>query len=77
MEREIELKDLCRICAVGSESEAVYPLIVNNELTNLGEKFVSCLGIQVGFHGWHLNMKIDLFITYFFYIHLIYLTDQV
>ena len=41
---------LCRICAIDVTNEhqtASHPLIENNQITELGEKFISCLGIQV------------------------------
>lgn len=39
---------VCRICAVAVDEDATsHILIKNNKITELGEKFISCLGIQV------------------------------
>lgn len=39
---------MCRICAVPVDDEtASHLLISNNDVTELGKKFISCLGIQV------------------------------
>lgn len=48
-ENEISIQNLCRICAVTAENDVLHPLIENNRLTELGETFVSCLGLQVNF----------------------------
>lgn len=56
--KEVDLKQLCRICGidVGADSSS-HLLIENNEITDLGEIFISCLGIQV-----NNNIKCDLII---------------
>lgn len=46
--KEMDPMQMCRICAVDVNGDiASHPLIQNNEITELGEKFISCLGIQV------------------------------
>lgn len=46
--KEVELRKLCRICAVDfSNDTSQHFLFENNVITNLGETFISCLGIQV------------------------------
>lgn len=46
--KEVDLRQLCRICAVDVGNEtAQHSLIESNEITELGEVFISCLGIQV------------------------------
>lgn len=44
---EIDVKDLCRICASGSGKDAVFLLIDGDVKTELGEIFESCIGLQV------------------------------
>lgn len=44
---EIDVRDLCRICAAGSGKDALYPLIDENGPTDLGEIFEICIGLQV------------------------------
>lgn len=46
--KEMELKQLCRICAVDvSNDTGQHYLFENDAITDLGETFISCLGIQV------------------------------
>lgn len=47
-QREMDPTQMCRICAVAVDEDAASHLLIrNNEITELGEKFISCLGIQV------------------------------
>lgn len=40
--------EMCRICAVDVANDTVAHLLIeNNQITDLGEKFISCLSIQV------------------------------
>lgn len=42
---------MCRICAVDVDHDTASHLLINhNQITDLGEKFISCLGIQVSEH---------------------------
>lgn len=47
--KDMDPMQLCRICAVNvaDDDASSYLLIKNNVVTELGEKFISCLGIQV------------------------------
>lgn len=46
--KEVDLKQLCRICGIDVGADATSHLLIeNNEITDLGEIFISCLGIQV------------------------------
>lgn len=46
--RSDDLRQMCRICAVDLVDDTVLHLLIeNNEITKLGEIFISCLGIQV------------------------------
>lgn len=46
--REIDPMQMCRICAVDvADDSGSHLLIENNQITELGGKFISCLGIQV------------------------------
>lgn len=46
--KELELGQLCRICSVDvSNDTGQHFLFENNVITDLGEIFISCLGIQV------------------------------
>lgn len=48
--KEIDPMQMCRICAVDVADDSVpHLLIENNQITELGEKFISCLGIQVSY----------------------------
>lgn len=56
---ESDLRQICRICVADVSDEAAsHSLIENDEVTGLGEKFISCLGIQVScilvLHGYRL-----------------------
>lgn len=45
---EPDIRQMCRICAGDVSDEALsHSLIENDAITGLGEKFISCLGIQV------------------------------
>lgn len=44
---EIDVRDLCRICAAGSGKDALYPLLDGDIPTELGEIFEICIGLQV------------------------------
>lgn len=45
---DMDPTQLCRICAVDIADDAsLHLLIEKNIVTELGEKFISCLGIQV------------------------------
>lgn len=47
-QRAVDPMQMCRICAVAVDEDAApHFLIKNNQITELGEKFISCLGIQV------------------------------
>lgn len=47
-QRDIDPTQMCRICAVTVDDETASHLLINhNDVTELGEKFISCLGIQV------------------------------
>lgn len=46
--KEVELGQLCRICAVDvSNDTGQHFLLENNVITDLGKTYISCLGIQV------------------------------
>lgn len=46
--KDIDLKQLCRICSVHIDEEnPSHTLINHNTITDLGEIFISCLGLQV------------------------------
>lgn len=49
VKKDMDPLQMCRICAVDVANDiASHPLIdENNEITELGVKFKSCLGIQV------------------------------
>lgn len=45
---EIDVRDLCRICASGSGKDALFPLIDSqSNPTELGEIYEICIGLQV------------------------------
>lgn len=45
---DMDPMQMCRICAVAVDEDATsHILIKNNRITELGEKYISCLGIQV------------------------------
>lgn len=45
---DIDPMQLCRICAVDVADDATQHLLIQyHTVTELGEKFISCLGIQV------------------------------
>lgn len=45
--RDQLLKHLCRICSFESDTNALYSLIGNEELTDIGEMFRDCLHLDV------------------------------
>lgn len=46
--KDMDPMQLCRICAVDVADDASSHLLIEkNIVTELGEKFISCLGIQV------------------------------
>lgn len=45
--KDMDPLQLCRICVVDVSDDTSHSLIENNQITDLGEKFISCLGIQV------------------------------
>lgn len=49
-DNEIDVRDLCRICAAGSGKDALYPLIDGDVVTELGELFEICIGLQVNWN---------------------------
>lgn len=62
----VDLKRLCRICAVDVDDEiASHLLYENNGITELGEMFISCLGIQVIVHDKNPN-KIRYLLNFVF-----------
>ncbi|XP_055326542.1 zinc finger protein 12-like [Sitodiplosis mosellana] len=53
--KDMDPLQLCRICAIDVANEqqtASHPLIENNQITELGAKFISCLGIQLMKEGY-------------------------
>lgn len=47
-QREMDPMQMCRICAVSVDDDAApHILIRDNQITELGEIFISCLGIEV------------------------------
>lgn len=48
LNNEADLRQLCRICAIDVDDDTTSHLLISSDgITALGEKFVSCLGIQV------------------------------
>lgn len=45
--KSIDPLQLCRICAIDIADDTSHSLIEKNQITKLGEKFISCLGMQV------------------------------
>lgn len=49
--KDMDPMQMCRICAVDVDHDTASHLLINhNQITDLGEKFISCLGIQVSEH---------------------------
>lgn len=45
---EADLRQLCRICAIDVDDDTTSHLLIGSDgATALGDKFMSCLGIQV------------------------------
>lgn len=48
VKKDMDPLQLCRICMIDVANDtASHSLIENNQITELGVKFISCLGIQV------------------------------
>lgn len=48
IQRDVDPMQMCRICAVAVDEDSTSHLLIkNNQTTELGEKFISCLGIKV------------------------------
>lgn len=55
--KNIDPTQMCRICAVDVTDDTVAHLLIeNNQITDLGEKFISCLGIQVIYFQYYLDL---------------------
>ncbi|XP_031636011.1 zinc finger protein 776-like [Contarinia nasturtii] len=52
VKKAIDPLQLCRICAIDVADDTSHSLIEKDQITKLGEKFISCLGIQLMKEGY-------------------------